>query len=55
MEEDHEVYGGEIPVKGELEGDIDPQHADVDMYAAEEDAFKVLLLSSLYNYATWKR
>ncbi|XP_051117698.1 polyadenylate-binding protein 2-like [Andrographis paniculata] len=32
-DEEHEVYGGEIPVEGEMEGD-----ADVDMAAAEDDA-----------------
>ncbi|PIN07522.1 hypothetical protein CDL12_19905 [Handroanthus impetiginosus] len=31
-EEEHEVYGGEIPDEGEMEAD-----ADVDMPAAEDD------------------
>ncbi|KAG5529489.1 hypothetical protein RHGRI_030021 [Rhododendron griersonianum] len=34
-EEEHEVYGGEIPVEGEMEG-------DVDMAAADDDAVKEL-------------
>lgn len=42
-EEEHEVYGGEIPDEGEMEGDMDSHHADVDMSAAEDDAVKVLL------------
>ncbi|KAI8032081.1 Polyadenylate-binding protein 3 [Camellia lanceoleosa] len=37
-EEEHEVYGGEIPVEGEMEGD----NADVDMSAADDDAVKEL-------------
>ncbi|KAJ6908166.1 hypothetical protein NC651_018569 [Populus alba x Populus x berolinensis] len=38
-EEEHEVYGGEIP---DVEGDMDPHNADVDMSAAEDDAVKEL-------------
>ncbi|KAJ4833648.1 Polyadenylate-binding protein 2 [Turnera subulata] len=38
-EEEHEVYGGEIP---DVEGDLDPHNADVDMSAADEDAVKEL-------------
>ncbi|KAJ0040620.1 hypothetical protein Pint_27607 [Pistacia integerrima] len=38
-EEEHEVYGGEIP---DMEGDIDGHNADVDMSAADEDAVKEL-------------
>ncbi|XP_039053434.1 polyadenylate-binding protein 2-like isoform X1 [Hibiscus syriacus] len=41
-EEEHEVYGGEIPDEGEMEGELDPQNADVDMSAADEDAVKEL-------------
>ncbi|KAK2632065.1 hypothetical protein EUGRSUZ_L02054 [Eucalyptus grandis] len=41
-EEEHEVYGGEIPVEGELEGDMDTHHADVDMSTADDDAVKEL-------------
>ncbi|KAK9011967.1 hypothetical protein V6N11_040038 [Hibiscus sabdariffa] len=41
-EEEHEVYGGEIPDEGELEGELDPHNADVDMSAADEDAVKEL-------------
>ncbi|GKV18668.1 hypothetical protein SLEP1_g29013 [Rubroshorea leprosula] len=40
-EEEHEVYGGEIPDEGEMEGDMDANH-DVDMSAADEDAVKEL-------------
>ncbi|XP_061336556.1 polyadenylate-binding protein 2-like isoform X2 [Gastrolobium bilobum] len=38
-EEEHEVYGGEIPDVGEMEGDIDSHHdhPDVDMSAADDD------------------
>ncbi|XWS44959.1 hypothetical protein CRYUN_Cryun15aG0094700 [Craigia yunnanensis] len=38
MEEEHEVYGGEIRDEGEMEGDLDPHKADVDMSAADADA-----------------
>ncbi|XP_030455693.1 polyadenylate-binding protein 2 isoform X1 [Syzygium oleosum] len=42
-EEEHEVYGGEIPVEGEMEGDLDAaHHADVDMSTADDDAVKEL-------------
>ncbi|KAI5669853.1 hypothetical protein M9H77_19706 [Catharanthus roseus] len=41
-EEEHEVYGGEIPDEGEMEGDLDASHADVDMSTADEDAVKEL-------------
>ncbi|KAG7015378.1 Polyadenylate-binding protein 3, partial [Cucurbita argyrosperma subsp. argyrosperma] len=34
-EEEHEVYGGEIPVEGEMDG-------DVDMSVADDDAVKEL-------------
>jgi hypothetical protein len=50
-EEEHEVYGGEIP---DVEGDMDPHNADVDMSAADDDAVKVLQLFfhsiSVFNY-----
>lgn len=36
-EEEHEVYGGEIPDEGEMEGD----NADVDMTNPDDDAVKV--------------
>lgn len=40
MEEDeHELYGGEIPDEGE---DVDPHNADVEMTTADDDAVKVL-------------
>ncbi|KAF9681860.1 hypothetical protein SADUNF_Sadunf05G0046800 [Salix dunnii] len=38
-EEEHEVYGGEIP---DVEGDMDPHNADIDMPAADDDAVKEL-------------
>lgn len=45
-EEEHEVYGGEIP----MEGDMEPQVADVDMAAADDDAVKVVpLVTVLLN------
>ncbi|KAJ8557463.1 hypothetical protein K7X08_003088 [Anisodus acutangulus] len=37
-EEEHEVYGGEIPI----EGDMEPHGADVDMSTADDDAVKEL-------------
>ncbi|XP_010937393.1 polyadenylate-binding protein 2 isoform X2 [Elaeis guineensis] len=37
-EEEHEVYGQDIPDEGEMEGDIDPHGADVDMTRADDDA-----------------
>lgn len=49
-EEEHEVYGGEIPDEVEMEGDMDSHHADVDMSAADDVAVKVspfLLFSDL--------
>lgn len=45
-EEEHEVYGGEIPVEGEMEGDVDSHQADVDMSTADDDAVKVSLSRS---------
>ena len=47
-EEEHEVYGGEIPDEGEMEGDMDSHAADVDMSAADDDAVKVLLFFSFF-------
>ncbi|KAH9664554.1 polyadenylate-binding protein 2 [Citrus sinensis] len=38
-EEEHEVYGGEIP---DVEGDMDAHNTDVDMSAADDDAVKEL-------------
>ena len=53
-EEEHEVYGGEIPDEGEMDGDMEAHHGDVDMSAADDDAVKVSLLlfflSSYYDY-----
>jgi polyadenylate-binding protein 2 len=48
-EEEHEVYGGEIP---DVEGDMDPHNADVDMSAAEDDAVKVRkpFLHSIFSF-----
>ncbi|XP_068316215.1 polyadenylate-binding protein 2 isoform X1 [Pyrus communis] len=41
-EEEHEVYGAEIPDEGEMDGDLDALHADVDMSTADDDAVKEL-------------
>ncbi|CAH1428000.1 polyadenylate-binding protein 2 [Lactuca sativa] len=41
-EEEHEVYGGDIPDVGEMEGDVDPHNADVEMATADDDAVKEL-------------
>lgn len=40
MEDEHEVYGGDIPeeIEGEMEGDTEAQHTDVEMAQAYEDA-----------------
>lgn len=43
-EEEHEVYGGEIPVEGEMEGEMDGNHGDTYMTAADEDPVKVFAL-----------
>lgn len=43
-EEEHEVYGGDIPVEGDLEGDLDAHNPDVDMSTADDDAVKVFFL-----------
>ena len=43
-EEEHEVYGGEIP---DVEGDMDAHNTDVDMSAADDDAVKVISKISL--------
>lgn len=47
-EEEHEVYGGEIPDEGELEGDMDAHNTDVDMATNDEDAVKVFSLFPLF-------
>lgn len=44
-EEEHEVYGGDIPDVGEMEGDVDPHHVDVEMATADDDAVKVFFLN----------
>ncbi|KAB2617481.1 polyadenylate-binding protein 2-like [Pyrus ussuriensis x Pyrus communis] len=41
-EEEHEVYGAEIPDEGDLDGDMDAHHADVDMSTADAAAVKEL-------------
>lgn len=40
MEDEHEVYGGDIPeeMEGEMEADTEAHHPDVDMAKADEDA-----------------
>ena len=45
--EEHEVYGGEIPDEGEMEGNLDPHNAD--MAAADDDAVKVNYITNLFN------
>ncbi|KAI0507608.1 hypothetical protein KFK09_013734 [Dendrobium nobile] len=37
-EDEHEVYGGEIPDVAEMEGDMEALNADVDMARADADA-----------------
>lgn len=51
-EEEHEVYGQEIPDEGEMDGEMEPHGADVDMAAAEEDAVKVLRSPSVSPIST---
>ncbi|KAK9110735.1 hypothetical protein Sjap_018795 [Stephania japonica] len=42
-EHEHEVYGGEIPMEGEMDGDMDTSHADMDITKApSDDAVKEL-------------
>ncbi|KAK6923354.1 hypothetical protein RJ641_011658 [Dillenia turbinata] len=41
-EEEHEVYGGEIPDEGDMEGDMDPNNTDIDMSNPDDDAVKEL-------------
>lgn len=41
-EDEHEVYGGEIPDEGEMEGDMDAQNIDMDMSRTDDDAVKEL-------------
>ncbi|KAL0721497.1 hypothetical protein Bca4012_036096 [Brassica carinata] len=41
-EEEHEVYGGEIPDVGEMDGDMEAPNPDMEMAAADEDATKEL-------------
>ncbi|GAB4847265.1 Polyadenylate-binding protein 2, variant 2 [Ancistrocladus abbreviatus] len=41
-EEEHEVYGGDIPVEGDTEDDMEGNAADVDMSAVDGDAIKEL-------------
>lgn len=52
-EEEHEVYGAEIPDEGEMEGDLDLHHADVDMSTADDDAVKVLMKSLTFFFFFW--
>ncbi|KAK1309069.1 hypothetical protein QJS10_CPA09g00409 [Acorus calamus] len=46
-EEEHEVYGGDIPDEGEMEGDMDAHNHDVEMSRADEDAFKLQELDEM--------
>lgn len=45
-EEEHEVYGGEIPDEGEMEGD----NADVDMANPDDDAVKVRVSFLFFSF-----
>ena len=49
-EEEHEVYGGDIPVEGDMEGDMEGHGPDVDMSAADDDAVKVFSRFIQYFY-----
>lgn len=40
-EDEHEVYGGEIPDVVEMEGDMEVLNADVEVARADADALKV--------------
>ncbi|XP_010917314.1 polyadenylate-binding protein 2 isoform X1 [Elaeis guineensis] len=46
-EEEHEVYGGEIPDEAEMEGEMDAANADIDMARADEDASKLQELDEM--------
>ncbi|KAL5992525.1 Polyadenylate-binding protein 2 [Asimina triloba] len=46
-EEEHEVYGGDIPDEGEMEGEMDANQADVDMGRADDDAVKLQELDEM--------
>ncbi|XP_058087036.1 polyadenylate-binding protein 2 [Magnolia sinica] len=46
-EEEHEVYGGDIPDVGEMEAEMDANHADVDMSRTDEDAVKLQELDEM--------
>jgi hypothetical protein len=56
MEEEHEVYGGDIPeeVEGELEGDLDgqPDNGSIktDEVVADDAASKVYIADSTFCY-----
>ncbi|XP_057542948.1 polyadenylate-binding protein 2-like [Amaranthus tricolor] len=41
-EEEHEVYRGDIPVNGDMEGDMDPHNPDVNISSADADVYKEL-------------
>lgn len=43
-EEEHEVYRGDIPVNGDMEGDMDPHNPDVNISSADADVYKVFTL-----------
>ncbi|KAK4773006.1 hypothetical protein SAY87_028025 [Trapa incisa] len=42
MEDEHDVYGGEIPVEVDMEGDMDHHHPDFVTSAADDNAIKEL-------------
>ncbi|PKA49530.1 putative polyadenylate-binding protein [Apostasia shenzhenica] len=49
-EEEHEVYGGDIPDEGEMEGDMEAQNVDIEMLRAEDDAAKSLILAVAFSF-----
>ena len=45
-QEEQKVYGGEIPDEAKMEGEMNAANTDIDMAHTDEDASKVILLSS---------
>lgn len=52
-EEEHEVYGGEIPDVGEMDGDMEVTNPDMDMTATDDDAVKVCFSSLILYRSSW--
>ncbi|KAK8966911.1 hypothetical protein KSP40_PGU019432 [Platanthera guangdongensis] len=46
-EEEHDVYGGEIPDEGEMDGHFEAHNTDVDMARADDDSFKLQELDEM--------